>query len=197
MKNISKNLVVAGLGLAIIASGSVFAEGSKTLNDNNSLFGGNLVKEASVRANDLNYQKLPEGEYNIDMVIKQHGKRKQNKISMMNRGLVDKKIIVDKNGQYYLQITMQVIIVDDIEGYLDEFYYYDKDNEAVKVKINKHIDSKGKEIRTVKFPIEKPTSTLQRLKVKVYSEGMNTGTGGKGYQLADPVLDWSNVSAIK
>ena len=53
MKNISKNLVVAGLGLAIIASGSVFAEGSKTLSDNNSLFSGNLVKEASLRDNYL------------------------------------------------------------------------------------------------------------------------------------------------
>lgn len=191
MKNISKNLVVAGLGLAIIASGSVFAEGSKTLSDNNSLFGGNLVKEASLRDNALDYQKLPEGEYNIDMVIKQHGKRKQNKVSMMNRGLVDKKIIVDKNGQYYLEFAIGKIVVGDEVGYLDELYYIDNENKKVNVNVE------GGEIRRVKFPINKPTEKIQRITIGIFSKGMDVGTKGEGHQLADPVLDWSNVSAIK
>lgn len=186
MKKINK-IAIAGLSLALLTNVSVFANTEKRI------FEDNQIISQGMASRSFDYKKLPQGEYNIDMVIKQHGRKNQDEDSMMNKGVIDKKIIVDSNGQYYLQITMQVIIVDDIEGYLDEFYYYDKDNKAVKVKINKHIDSEGKEIRTVKFPIENPTSTLQRLKVKVYSEGMNTGTGGKGYQLADPVLDWSSV----
>lgn len=61
--------MVAGLGLAIITSGSVFAEGGKALSDNNSLFSGNLVKEASLRDNYLDYKNLPQGEYKVNMKV--------------------------------------------------------------------------------------------------------------------------------
>lgn len=191
MKKISKNLVVASLGLAIITSGSVFAEGGKALSDNNSLFGANLVQEAPLRDSDLNYQNLPQGEYNIDMVIKQHGIRKQNKTSMMNKGLVDKKIIVDKNGQYYLEFAIGKIVVGDKVGYLDELYYFDNENKKVNVNVE------GGEIRRVKFPINKPTEKIQRITIGIFSKGMDAGTNGAGHQLADPVLDWSNVSAME
>lgn len=190
MKKISKNLLVAGLGLAMLTNISVFAENNKKY------VSESIVNENSLRASNLDYKNLKPGEYNIDMVIKQHGSSKKNKVSMMNQGVVDKKVIVDSTNQYYLEITMSKIEREDKIGYLDRFCYYDNNNNQIEIKVDSFMKEK-EEYRKVKFPINKPTDISQRLKIKIYSNGMDLAKKGKGWQIADPVLDWSTITLRK
>ncbi|WP_277218899.1 NEAT domain-containing protein [Peptoniphilus vaginalis] len=215
MKNISKNIVVAGLGLAIIASGSVFAEGSKTLSDNNSLFGGNLVKEASLRDNYLDYKNLPQGEYNVEMKIMNSDPDKKDRPSMMNKGVVSSKVEVDSNGQYWLHITMKkikrtIILKGEkhtFEGYMEDLKYYDKNQELK----DSEVLSWQKDLRDlqkpesdlvnypkeVRFKIDKPTSKIQSIKIKVYASVMEKIKKGMGTQDAIPTINWDRLSVIK
>lgn len=207
MKNISKNLVVAGLGLAIIASGSVFAEGSKTLSDNNSLFGGNLVKEASLRDNYLDYKNLPQGEYNVKMTIMNAKKKKANLPSMMNKGVVSSKVEVDSNGQYWLHITMKkikrTIEIEEgkpttLEGYMEELKYFDENNKLKNsITLSTYEENGKKYPKEVKFPIPRPTMKLQRIKIRIYAGIMEEIEEGMGTQEAIPTINWDIISVIK
>lgn len=205
MKNISKNLVVAGLGLAIIASGSVFAEGSKTLSDNNSLFGGNLVKEASLRDNYLDYKNLPQGEYNVKMTIMNAKKKKAHLPSMMNDAVADSRVVVDSHGDYYLHITMKKIKHTAIlggkkftkEGYLDKLSYYDKDGVLINLKpISFQIDAETGTEHPKEFsiPINRPTQEIQKIRIQIFAQVMEDLKKGMGTQDAIPTINWSDFS---
>ena len=203
MKKISKNLVVAGLGLAIITSGSVFAEGGKALSDNNSLFSGNLVKEASLRDNYLDYKNLPQGEYKVNMKVMNANPNKKNHESMMNGAVITEKtkVIVDRAGNYYLDITLQSILKEynneKVIGYLDWLKYYDDEgNEQPSTVLSWQSDLKGnKHPKEIKFPISKPSEIVQKEYVEVYSKAM-AEKAMKGAQVACPTIDWSNFSRI-
>lgn len=203
MKKISKNLVVAGLGLAIITSGSVFAEGSKTLSDNNSLFSGKFVKEASLRDNYLDYKNLPQGEYKVNMKVMNANPNKKNYESMMNGAVIAEKtkVIVDRAGNYYLDITLQSILVEynneKVIGYLDWLKYYDdEENEQPSTVLSWQSDLEGnKHPKEIKFPISKPSEIVQKEYVQVYSKAM-AEKAMNGAQDACSTIDWSNFSRI-
>lgn len=215
MKKISKNLVVAGLGLAIITSGSVFAEGGKALSDNNSLFSGNLIKEASLGDNYLDYKNLPQGEYNVEMKIMNSDPDKKDKPSMMNRGVVSSKVEVDSNGQYWLHITMTKIkrtIIQKgkkhtLEGYMEDLKYFDKSQELKDAEVL----SWQKDLRDlqdpesglvnypkeVRFKIDKPINKIQSINIKVHASVMEKIMKGMGTQDAISTINWDKLSVIK
>lgn len=187
MKKINK-IAIAGLSLALLTNVSVFAEAKSIIKDNN------IVSQSILRSSNLDYKNLSDGIYNIDLKVTKAARKQKNELSMMNDAVEDKKIVV-RNGKYFLQLKLRGITVYGQNGYLNWLKYSDENGNYKDSKILSTMKIDGIEYpRELEFPITKPNENNQKIKVKVYSDAMNTYTGGNGIKIAIVNLYWDTVS---
>lgn len=201
MKKINK-IAIAGLSIALLTNMNVFAKTKSLFEENNS---NNIISESSLRSSSLDYKNLPEGVYRVNMKIMNASKRKSKYPSMMNEGVIDKKVVVDSNGKYWLHITMKKIKKSIIlngknqtfEGYMEELKYYDENNKLHDSIVLSNYEENGvKYPKEVKFPIPNPNEKIQKIKIQIFAGVMNKIKEGMGIQDAMPTIDWNEFTKI-
>ena len=168
----------------------------------------------------IDYKKLPDGEYRVIAEIRHASK--QGALSMADGALVKEntKVIVSK-GKYYLQIEMKALEADlngtKFKGYLGDLLYINGEKYTQSEIINYHDDKddyfeilknyykrkyslNDKELdnlkypKTLRYPIDIPTSEIQETNVKVFvpvMEGLSSGLGTKD---AKPTILWDTLN---
>ncbi len=159
----------------------------------------------------LDYKNLKDGIYQVGLEVRHYDNPSQ--LSMSDVAIVKPANIVVKNGQYYLQLTLQAIKkgfgTGTFKGYLGTMQYENEQGSLRNVEVLEHYSDKDdfydvfkehvgrsnpKYPKVIRYPIPKPTSKEQETNAKVFVPVMESFGSGMGSKRCKPTIIWKRLS---